>query len=79
MNEFSFELEYGGTTFIFYVESLYNEILNEVYYSVYMMGSPPFVMAWDLDRGRLIRQGAAPYLVYELEDAISRKIEEHYL
>lgn len=79
MADFSFDLEYGGVKFDFEVEGIYNEILNEAYYSVSMGDYPSFVMAWDIDKGRLVRQGSASYLVYELEDAISRKIEEHYL
>lgn len=79
MADYSFILNHAGLDYRFEVEAIHNEILNEVYYSVTYDNHPPCLMAWDIDKARLVRQGSAPYIVYELENLIAQQIEWYNL
>lgn len=79
MQAFDFAIEHKGTEYSFSVESVYNDILNEVYYSVQLFDYPPFVMAYDFDTARFRRQGKVHYIILELEEQISERIEKYNL
>jgi len=79
MEAFEGIVTYEGTNYKVHISPIYYEVLKEINYHVSCMDTPPILLAWENDDNPGFKiQGAAPYFMHQLKEAISVYIENHY-
>ncbi|MFN4248560.1 MAG: hypothetical protein ACK4EY_12590 [Flavipsychrobacter sp.] len=79
MEDFEGHITHAGTDYEVNISPVYNEVLDEVNYAVSYAGASSFLLAWENSENPGFKiQGAAPYVAYEMKEAISIVIEHHY-